>query len=60
MLLSVLALAITVILPFTPFALQLGFVRPPMQLLLIVVGILVLYVLTADFIKRIFFRNPVF
>lgn len=55
--LSMLSLVITVILPFTPFAAQLGFVVPPLQLLGIIAGILVLYVLTADIIKVMFFRK---
>ena len=55
--LSVLALVITVALPFTPFAGQLGFVAPPLSLLGIIAGILVLYVLTADIIKIMFFRK---
>jgi P-type Mg2+ transporter len=50
-------LVITVGLPFTPFAGQLGFVVPPFSLLGIIAGILVLYVLTADIIKVIFFRK---
>jgi Mg2+-importing ATPase len=55
--LSVLALIITVVLPFTPFASQLGFVVPPFQMLGIIAGILVLYVLTADIIKVMFFKK---
>ncbi len=55
--LSILALVITVVLPFTPFAGQLGFVVPPFSLLGIIAGILVLYVLTADIIKIMFFRR---
>lgn len=55
--LSILALVITVGLPFTPFAGQLGFVVPPFSLLGIIAGILVLYVLTADIIKIMFFRR---
>ena len=55
--LSVLAFVITVALPFTPFAGQLGFVVPPFSMLGIIAGILVLYVLTADIIKVIFFKK---
>ena len=55
--LSLLALVITVALPFTPFAFQLGFVVPPFGMLGIIAGILVLYVLTADIIKVMFFRK---
>lgn len=55
--LSALGLFITIALPFTPFAAQLGFVVPPLQLLGIISGILVLYVVTADILKLIFFKK---
>lgn len=55
--LSIAALLITVALPFTPFAAGLGFVVPPLKLVGIIVGILVLYILTADIIKVIFFKK---
>jgi len=55
--LSALALVITLALPFTPFATTLGFVVPPFKLLGIITGILILYVLTADFLKIIFFKK---
>jgi P-type Mg2+ transporter len=59
-LLSVLALGVTVALPFTPFAAQLGFTVPGMSLMLIIAGILLVYVITADLIKLLFFKKPVF
>jgi Mg2+-importing ATPase len=55
--LSVLALAITLILPFMPFAQEMGFVVPPFQLMGIVAGILLLYVITADMIKILYFKK---
>ena len=55
--LSVLALLLTVALPFMPFAKDLGFVVPPFKLLGIIVGILFLYVITADMIKVMFFKK---
>jgi Mg2+-importing ATPase len=55
--LSLLAFAITVLLPFTPFATALGFVVPPFKLLAIISGILLLYVTTADIIKVMFFKK---
>jgi Mg2+-importing ATPase len=55
--LSVLSLIITVALPFTPFAGQLGFVVPPFEMLGIIAGILILYVVTGDIIKVIFFKR---
>ena len=55
--LSLLAFVITALLPFTPFAAALGFVVPPFQMVAIITGILVLYVLTADVLKIIFFRK---
>jgi len=55
--LSALGLLITIGLPFSPFAAQLGFVVPPLQLLGIIAGILFLYVITADMIKVLFFKK---
>ncbi len=55
--LSIAGLAITVALPFTPFAKDLGFVVPPWKLIGIIVGILTLYVITADMIKVLFFKK---
>jgi Mg2+-importing ATPase len=55
--LSLLAFVITLVLPFTPLATDLGFVVPPFQLLGIITGILFLYVITADIIKVIFFKK---
>lgn len=55
--LSIAALLITVALPFTPFAKGLGFVVPPLQLVGIIIGILALYVITADVIKVMFFKK---
>ena len=56
-LLSALGLILTLSLPFTPFAKELGFVVPPFKLLGIIVGILTLYVITADIIKVLFFKK---
>lgn len=55
--LSIMALVITVTLPLTPFAKSLGFVVPPLPLIGIIVGILVLYVITANIIKGMFFKK---
>lgn len=55
--LSVLSLLITVALPFSPLAQDLGFVVPPISLLGIITGILVAYVLSADLIKILFFKK---
>ena len=55
--LSILALFITLVLPFMPFASEMGFVVPPFQLMGIVAGILLLYVVTADIIKVFFFKR---
>ena len=55
--LSILSFIITIALPFTPFASGLGFVVPPLQLFGIIAGILLLYVVTGDIIKVIFFKK---
>lgn len=56
-LLSFIGFLITIALPFMPFAADLGFVIPPFQLAGIITGILVLYVITADILKVLFFRT---
>ena len=55
--LSILAFVITIVLPLTPFATGLGFVVPPFQLFGVIAGILLLYVVTGDIIKVIFFKK---
>jgi Mg2+-importing ATPase len=55
--LSVLALFITIALPFTSFAAALGFVVPPWHMFTIIAGILLLYVITADLLKVFFFKQ---
>ncbi|HVZ26919.1 MAG TPA: magnesium-translocating P-type ATPase [Sediminibacterium sp.] len=56
-LLSALGLLITLLLPFLPFAKDMGFVVPPWTLLAAISGILALYVVTADLIKIAFFKR---
>jgi Mg2+-importing ATPase len=57
MLFALLSFLITIALPFTPFAADLGFVVPPLKLFGIIAGILLLYVVTADIVKVFFFRR---
>ncbi len=57
MALSFLGLLITVGLPFTPLARDLGFVVPPWKMMGIISGILFFYVLSADMIKVFFFKK---
>ena len=56
--LSILSFIITIVLPFTSFAPELGFVVPPLQLTGIIAGILLLYVVSGDILKVIFFKKP--
>lgn len=58
--LSIVALLLTIFLPFSPFAPQLGFVVPPFKLLGIIAGILILYVITADIIKVLFLGRQIY
>ncbi len=48
---------ITVLLPFTPLAADLGFVKPPPLLLFVAVGITLLYGIGMEFVKRLFYRH---
>jgi Mg2+-importing ATPase len=56
-LLSAFVLTLTLALPFTPFSKDLGFVVPPIKLMGILIGILIIYVITADIIKLLFFKK---
>ena len=56
LLLSTLAIVVvTILLPYTPLAALLGFVRLPLRFYAAVGGIVVLYVITAETAKRIFY-----
>ncbi|HTI51407.1 MAG TPA: magnesium-translocating P-type ATPase [Planctomycetaceae bacterium] len=47
---------VTVLLPFSPFASELEFVRPPAMLLFLTVGITLLYGVGMEVVKRFFYR----
>jgi Mg2+-importing ATPase len=47
---------LTLLLPFSPFAADLGFVRPPLVLLAIMVSISLLYGVGMEVVKRVFYR----
>jgi Mg2+-importing ATPase len=52
---TALCMAATVLLPFTPLASLLGLEPPPANILLLIGGIVVAYVLTAELLKRRFY-----
>ena len=56
---AVAAVAVAILLPFTPVAGMLGFVAPPPFLLLAIAGVAVLYLASAEMAKRIFRRERV-
>lgn len=47
---------VTILIPFTPFAEKLGFVTPPLMLLVIALGITALYGVGMEVVKRLFYR----
>jgi Mg2+-importing ATPase len=49
---------VTLVLPFLPWAGRLGFVPVPWSLLGTVLGILALYVVATELMKRVFYRTP--
>jgi Mg2+-importing ATPase len=55
--LTLLAFIITIALPFSLFATALGFVVPPEKLLIVITGIVLTYVITADLLNFIFFKR---
>jgi Mg2+-importing ATPase len=44
-------------LPFTPFAVQLGFVAPPPAFFMILPGMVLCYLVAVEFVKRYFYRH---
>lgn len=48
--------AVTILIPFSPFAEQLGFVSPPLLLLAMVLGITVMYGIGMEVVKWMFYR----
>jgi Mg2+-importing ATPase len=50
-------IAVTLLLPFSPLAGYLGFTQPPFVFLVVLVVILALYVATAEIAKRIFYER---
>jgi len=49
--------AVTIILPFTPLAGILGFCSLPISLILYILLIILLYIITAEVVKRIFYKR---
>jgi Mg2+-importing ATPase len=47
---------VAILLPYSPFAAALGFVRPPLILLAIALGITLLYGIGMELVKRVFYR----
>jgi len=48
---------VTLILPYTPLAGVFGFASLPLSFLFIMMAIIVLYIISAEFAKRIFYRR---
>jgi Mg2+-importing ATPase len=58
LILTIISVSITIILPYLPVAGQLGLVPLPFYQLFVVLGIIVIYIITADWLKRrYFFKN---
>lgn len=52
--------AIVIVLPFTPLASIFGFTQPTGTLLIFIALIVMLYILTAEIVKHIFYKKPKF
>ena len=52
------ALAVALVLPFTPLAGWLGFKPPPMEVLLCLAGVVVAYLISAEMVKRWAIKEP--
>jgi P-type Mg2+ transporter len=53
---TLLVVAATFILPYTPLDTILGFSKLPIPFVLIIIGIVIVYILAAEFTKRVFYR----
>ena len=53
---TLLVVAATFILPYTPLDQILGFSKLPASFVLIIIGIVIVYILAAEFAKRVFYR----
>jgi Mg2+-importing ATPase len=54
---SLLIVAVTLLLPYTPLAGYLGFTPPPIAFLVVLAAIIAFYVATAEIAKRIFYSR---
>jgi P-type Mg2+ transporter len=54
---SLTAVAVAVLLPFTPVGVQLGFVAPPASFFLVLIAMLLAYLLAVEGMKKWFFRR---
>jgi P-type Mg2+ transporter len=54
---TLLIVAVTLLLPFMPFAGLLGFTLPPLSFLLVLVGISILYIVAAEIAKKLFYAR---
>jgi len=57
---TLLTVVVTVVLPFTPLASIFGFTRLPLSFLLLIAIIVVLYIVSAELVKKIFYRRVKF
>jgi P-type Mg2+ transporter len=53
---TLLVVAATFILPYTPLDQLLGFSKLPVSFILIIIGIVIVYIFSAEFAKRVFYR----
>jgi Mg2+-importing ATPase len=49
--------AVTLILPFTPLAEIFGFSPLPVSFLLLIGAVVLLYIITAELVKRVFYKK---
>jgi Mg2+-importing ATPase len=57
---TALVVLLTLVLPYTRLSWLFGFTPMPVEFLLVVAGILVLYMLTAEVAKKVFYRRVMF
>jgi P-type Mg2+ transporter len=57
---TLLTVVVTVVLPFTPLGGIFGFSRPPLSFLLLIAVVVVLYIVSAEMVKAVFYKRVKF
>jgi Mg2+-importing ATPase len=57
LMITIVIACLTVALPYTPLGKLFGFARPSLTLVLLMISVVLIYVMTAELVKRLFYRR---